>query len=217
MSLDGSHAYRAFRIAAALMFASGPGASPGQAADPAVTVPPAALPSWEITVAAYGWASGLSGDAATMPPAPAIKIDIGFDKVIRNLEGALMAAGEFRYDRYLVVADVLYARLGNRVSPRGPLFDSARLETSSFTGTLAGGYRLVDDARFSLDALAGIRATSVWTEISTTSRVAALNRVWSETETWVDPIVGVKMRFNIDQSWYLIGWGSSAASARPRS
>lgn len=164
-------------------------------------------PSWEVSLASYVWASGMRGTVATLPPAPPVGINIGFDKVLQNLDGGIMGAGELRHGRYIFAADVIYAKLSASVNPKGPGFTSASIETSSFVGTFLAGYRVVDDARLTVDAMAGIRATSVWTEVSTTSLVPILNITKGESEAWVDPIVGGKVRYAFADDWYLTGWG----------
>lgn len=172
---------------------------------PAIAVPSAASP-WEFTFAAYLWAAGMKGDIATLPPLPAVSVDIGFDDVIRNLDGAFMGVGEIRNDRFLVAFDVMYTRLGGSVGTPGPFLGSVALDTSSFVGTLLAGYRVVDSAPYSLDVLAGIRGYSVWTRLTTSSIFPALNLRREETEAWVDPMIGAKMRIHLDPKWYLTAW-----------
>jgi hypothetical protein len=64
-----------------------------------------------FAVTAYGWASGISGRARTLPPLPAVKIDIGFDKVIQNLNGAFMSAAERRSGRFILFTDFIFAKI----------------------------------------------------------------------------------------------------------
>lgn len=186
-------------------------ATTGRAADlPSLAqqpLPPSVTSSWESTAVMYLWATGLRGDLATLPPLPSVSVNIGFDKVLQHLDGGIMGAGEIRNGRFLVDFDILYAKLGASVNPRGPLFNSAKMNTSSFIGTLVGGYRIVEGPSYSLDVLAGIRGYSVWTQLSTTSFVPALNLINSHTESWVDPIIGVKGRVALNEKFFLTSWG----------
>lgn len=92
------------------------------------------------------------------------------------------------------------------MNPRGPLFDRVSLKTTSFIGTALAGYRLVDDPSYTLDAMAGLRGYSLSTKVTTSSRLPALKLVGSETESWVDPMIGAKARINVTRSVYLTSW-----------
>ena len=190
---------------------SGTLVAPALAADvvaPAV-VAPAPLPvikPFEFSLFSYGWAAGLKGDTASLPPLPATRVDISFQKVLENFEGALMAASELKIGRLLIVTDMMYSRIGGAVNPKGPLFDRASLRTSSFIATALVGYRVIDDPVYTLDAVAGVRGYSMYTKITTSSPVPALNLIGKETEGWVDPIIGVKARVNLTPSIYLTSW-----------
>lgn len=182
-----------------------------QAADlslPATQFPAPApvIKPYEFTVFAYGWAAGLKGNVASLPPLPAVNVDLGFDKVIKNFEGGIMGAAELRFGRILFDADIMYTRIGGAVNPRGPFFDRVSLKTTSFIGTALAGYRLVDDPSYTLDVLAGVRGYSLSTKVTTSSRVPAFNLVGRETETWVDPMIGAKARINLTRSFYVTSW-----------
>jgi hypothetical protein len=173
---------------------------------PVILTEPAASP-WEFTIAGYLWGAGMKGDIATLPPLPATSVDIGFDDVIRNLNGAFMAAGEIRKDRFLVALDVMYTRLGGTVGTKGPFLGSVTLDTSSFVGTLLAGYRIADAPTYSLDLMAGVRGYSVWTRLMTSSVIPALNLRREHTEEWIDPMIGTRVRIHLDPKWYVTGWG----------
>jgi hypothetical protein len=203
----GSRSLRGCWIAIAILAAGSTVATAAdQAAPRPVVAAPAAVSPWEFTFAAYLWAAGLKGDVATLPPLPAVSVDIGFDDVIRDLDGAFMGAGEIRNDRFLVAFDLMYTRIGGRVGTPGPFLGSVTLDTSSFIGTLLAGYRVAESPGFSLDVMAGIRGYSVWTRLSTQSAIPALNLRREDDEAWVDPMIGAKARIHLDPKWYLTGW-----------
>ena len=162
---------------------------------------------WKFSFAMYAWASGMKGTTATLPPLPAVNVDVGFDKVLKHLNGAFMGAAELRNGRFLIATDLLYASLSASTNPTTPLFNLVKLQTSSLIGTLVPGYRLVDDPRYSFDVLAGVRGYSVATKVTTGSPLAILNLVGKHTESWVEPIVGVKGRVNLTDKFYFASWG----------
>jgi hypothetical protein len=77
------------------VISSGSVVAPTLAADlPPAVAPPPPVVEQELVFSAtlYGWASGISGRMRTLPPLPAVHVNIGFDKVLQNLNGALMAS-----------------------------------------------------------------------------------------------------------------------------
>ena len=89
-------------VAATLLAGGAGGISAVRAADlkpaPApVTAPVPVVKPYEFTMLAYGWAAGLKGTVASLPPLPAVDVDIGFDKVLKNFEGGIMGAAELRF------------------------------------------------------------------------------------------------------------------------
>jgi opacity protein-like surface antigen len=82
---------------------------------------------------------------------------------------------------------------------------------SSGTGALsssivgAAEYRLIEAEGGFLDALAGARVWSVDAEIDFSG--LAINATGSDSETWVDPIVGIKGRLNLSPDFFFTSWG----------
>jgi hypothetical protein len=97
-----------------------------------------------------------------------------------------------------------------RIIANVPVTLSAAVETSSFTGTFMGEYRAYSAPAATLDLMGGARVWSIDNDIDLAltaggSPVAQFSG--KDGDTWVDPIVGVKGRFNIDDKWHLDGWG----------
>ena len=63
----------------------------------------------------------------------------------------------------------------------------------------------VGDGLAHLDVLAGGRLWWVKTDLDFDG--AAINASASDSETWVDPIVGLRGRINLSPDFYLAGWG----------
>ena len=197
---------------AALAFAF-PGAEAARAADlPAIrqVAPAAPLPATEpdltFTSTAYVWATGLDGRLRTLPPQPAANVSIGFDQVLKNLDGGLMAAAEVKYGRFLLFFDLL----ASRISPNKNLYPAGypagvKLDSGSFMGLAAAGYRLVDDPLFSLDAMVGIRGIAMKNTLRV--EVVPVMLKLSESEQWVDGVVGARLKVNLTPSLFLTTMG----------
>lgn len=157
---------------------------------------------WEFAFAPYLWAAGLDGSTRQFG-LPSVDIDLSFKDILEHLDMAVMAVTEARYGRFGVFGDIVYTDLSAR--GRGPLgLFSANLENQLFMGTAMAEYRVIEDGRSSVDVMAGIRVWSVDTVIRTNP---VLGSPYSDGATWVDPMIGVKGRWQGNSPWYLTGWG----------
>ena len=75
---------------------------------------------------------------------------------------------------------------------------------------MAGAYRLLNtpvgdaDARFSVEALAGVRWTYLGTEIEINEGLLA-GRSEDREKNWFDPYVGARLRYDFDRHWTISG------------
>ena len=158
---------------------------------------------WEFAFAPYLWAAGLQGSTRQFGLPATVDIDLSFKDILENLDMAVMAVAEARYGRFGVFGDIVYTDISTGGSGPGGLF-SATLENQLFVGTAMAEYRVIQDGRSSVDLMAGLRVWSVDTEIRTSP---VLGSPYTDGETWVDPMIGVKGRWQGNSPWYLTGWG----------
>ena len=198
---------RLIGIAAASGIALAALAGSAAAADPASPVPQvAAGPQFEVTASMYLWATGLEGRMRTLPPLPAVNVNIGFDQVIKNFDGGIMGAGEIRRDRYMLFFDVI----ASKISPDKALHPAGypaavKVTSGSFTGMAAAGYRMLDDPTFVIDGFAGIRGFAMRNKL--TVETAPVTLKLSESEQWVDGVVGARLRVNFTPAWHAVAMG----------
>lgn len=158
-------------------------------------------PSFTFTAAAYLWATGLQGRLRTLPPLPAARVSIGFDQVMKNFDGGIMGAGELRYDRYLMFFDLI----ASKISPNKTVYPvgypaGVKVDSGSFIGLAAGGYRLIDAPAYSLDAFVGIRGFAMKNTLRVQLMPATLKL--AESEQWVDGVLGARLKVNMTKSFY---------------
>ncbi len=150
---------------------------------------------------------------------------MGFDKILRNLDMALMGAFEARKGRWSFLADVIYLDVsgentGSVTFPGGPSgIDIATFSSINVRGwvlTPSVGYNLIHTEKLVLDALAGARYLQLDATLEAQSfgplgfRAASV----SDSGSAWDGIVGVRGRVNLAEKWYLtyyadIGAGES--------
>jgi hypothetical protein len=168
-------------------------------------VQPFVEPRWSFSIAPYVWAAGISGDVAAFG-LPTVDIDASFSDIFDNLDFAAMLVSELRYGRFGIFTDLAYVKLsGATGTPFGVLADRVGLDAETLAFTAAGEYRVLETPGGSLDLMAGARVWSVDTTVSVSGGLLG-SRERSDGDTWVDPLIGAKGRFDLTERFYLTGW-----------
>ncbi len=168
--------------------------------------PPPVESGWTFTLAPYVWLAGINGDVAQFG-LPKVDIDASISDILSNFDIGVMAAGEVRYNRFSFATDLFYVKLSaDEATPHGVLADKVHAKVRDFMWTGAAAYSLIYEESGNLDVMAGLRVWSVETDIGFTG--GPLDGVSaSDSETWVDPLVGIKGKYNFTPNIYLTGWG----------
>jgi hypothetical protein len=192
--------------------------APALAADPvypgAETVEYQTPSGWTFTIAPYGWIAGLEGDIGV--GGHVAHVDASFGDILQNFDIAVMVVAEARYERFGVFTDLMYVQLSTSSdTPFGILASSADFTTKNLTWTAAAEYRLIDAPDGSIDAMAGVRIYSLKNELDFNGPGLLGGVSFSDTQTWADPIFGLKARYSVTSqvyltSWALIGGGASS-------
>jgi hypothetical protein len=126
--------------------------------------PPAITESepWHFNIGLPGWLASVSGDIGLHGTTS--DVDVGFDKIIRQVKGIASFSAEVRYDRFGVYADILYLGLSDAVYPNG-LISSTILDLSEYLVDGEVYYRVVEGPRGWLDLRAGARYTDLYNSL----------------------------------------------------
>lgn len=175
-----------------------------------VVLPTSSAPAIEdrltFVFAPYVWAAGIEGRSAQFG-LPTVDLDVSFGDILSNLDIAAMAVAEVRYGRLGLFADIVFADIGTDSAPTpGPLFSSASADVQSLFFTPMVTYRLFEQAGSHLDAMAGLRVWHAETRLSFGAGLLPAVSV-KDSETWVDPTVGAKGRFTLNENFFVTGWG----------
>jgi hypothetical protein len=177
--------------------------SPPQMAEPAVPVDT----GWTFDVSPYGWLSSLVGNVRTLPPIRQVRVSLSAGKILNHLDGVFSGAFEAKYGRFVLFGDVLYSKNGASGNFDRQDFPFGLGFSSTFaTGFASAGYRLIDDPRFSLDALAGVRgfyADNILSVLADLNRNRSLD--FGVTKSWAAPMAGFLGRVNFTDQLYATG------------
>jgi hypothetical protein len=177
-----------------------------QAADVAPAEPSS---DWSFTAAAYLWAAGINGESGVfgLPPQ---EVDLKFSDVLQDLDFAFMGLGEARNGRFVLGMDLTYTKVGSEIdNPRSKpleLIDKVDVDTTSWMVTGYGGYSIFDTDEVRVDLIGGARFWSVNTDFEVDFNVLA-DRSFDDGASWVDPLAGVKLRFDLAPGVYVASWG----------
>lgn len=160
-----------------------------------------------VQITPYLWLAGFGGDIRPFPGGPDLRVSKSFGELLEDLDAALFVAGLVRIDRFVAVSDISHTSssreglvpTGNPAAPVLPA--EGRLRQTSWT--LAGGYRVVDQADVTVDLLAGFRAW--WLRASVAVPAAGVAR--APAADFVDPIAMARVNWRFAPGWSLLAQG----------
>jgi hypothetical protein len=162
---------------------------------------------WTFEVIPYGWLASVVGNLRTTPPLRQVHVALSVGKILDHLDGIFSGAFEAKYGRFVFLSDLLYTKIGTSGNFDRQDFAFGLGFSSTFaTGLVSAGYRLIDDPRFSLDALAGVRgfyADNILSVLASLNRTRAID--YGVTKSWAAPMAGVHARVNFTDKFYATG------------
>lgn len=162
---------------------------------------------WTVTGALYGWGAGIEGEAGLLGQPP-VDIDLSFSDVFEKLEFAVMGLGEARNGPFVLGMDLTYSRLGTTVDTDPATgVSSIDVTATAWMVTGFGGYTVFDNDAVRLDAIAGGRLWSVSNEFDIDAVNPSDDQSLDDGQTWVDPLIGAKMRLDVAPDVYVTAWG----------
>lgn len=155
-------------------------AFPAHAADPQAE-------GWKWDGSLYFLGAAMTGDVTIR--GVTADVNMGFDKILDNLQFGAMGTLRVSNGRWAVATDVIYMGLGASKNGISVDFDQWMIEPTV-------GYRLSDG----FELLAGGRYNSVSGELRGPG-ILPTPRIVSGTQDWFDPIVGFNYDVPLGQKW----------------
>lgn len=162
---------------------------------------PTAAEPWRFQLTPYVWGIGVQGSVRPAEaPWPEVRFRRGFNDILNDLDGAVFVTATARRGAWTLGFDYGWSAQSQTQSVLGRLTTETRLRLSS--GTLAAGYAVLDHPRLSLDVLAGVRG---W-DTSIRAQLPNLGLSQRVRERWLDPVVGIKVRWQFSERWSVTGY-----------
>lgn len=164
---------------------------------------------WEVQFTPYFWAADLDGDATLRGRTGSV--DVGFSDILDNLDIGLMGRVEAWQGKWGLYFDGLYMDLGAEFStPQGLV--STDIDFKMTMLEFGFGHRLLetpvgqdDNQKLTFDLLGGGRYMNLEGEVDVITNGPlsglglAIGSTFGRRGEWVDPIVGGRLRWDIDE------------------
>ena len=162
--------------------------------------------SWQFTLTPYLWTPGVSGQTRIGTRIPDQNVDASISSLLSNLDFGAMATFEARKDRWGILLDTFYVKLGHTSDPLlGGDLGTARLEATNTLLGLAGAYRVLENDTASLDVLLGVRYFKLWESLHLyDSKLLPAGRYESRDIDWTDAVIGVRYQWTFVKNWSLL-------------
>jgi opacity protein-like surface antigen len=160
---------------------------------------------WSFDITPYLWVARIAAETSlpdTPPSTPS-----GVDRFDTRISAGAMLAAQARYKSVGLAVDFAWLRLGTEALNPGPAFSAVDLKSDFIHTTAALTYRLPLRGKFHADLLAGARLWNVNEEI-TFAGGALPGFKASGDKTWVDPVIGAELRYDLSERWSLVTKGT---------
>jgi hypothetical protein len=140
-----------------------------------------------VDIAPYLWFAGITGTVGALDHETSVHVTAR--NVLSYFNFGLMGAVETRYNRIIIPVDFMWVRLKD--SKGIPITDdvesvNVKINEDIFTPKI--GYRIVDESRFKVDALFGLRYWHLGTTL--TLQPTQINNRFYGSANWVDSVSG---------------------------
>ena len=155
---------------------------------------------WTVNLSLYGWAESLDGDIAIR--GNQVPLDLKFDDLLDYMDMAFMGSVGVEYNRWGFLLDVNYAEFSTRVpTPLGLIAPSVDFEQTQWLANAIVSYRLLETQSQRFDLFAGARLNSVEVDLGINQSK------FSNDQTWIDPIVGIRFQQELSESFFVRATG----------
>ena len=161
------------------------------------------LGQWNFRISPYFWFLSLKG-TIYKPPVPTLApeleqpeydIDVSFREIAAHLKFAIMAAGEYRHNRFITQFNVASVILdGDAITPLDFIIQDVYLHFGYVAGDLTAGHHFIMNDKLEIAGMAGLKF--IYFEIK--GSASLLGKVDFDGERdlfWIDPVLGARIKY----------------------
>jgi len=154
--------------------------------EPVVETPVIEESHWDFRLSPYAWLAGFKGDVAGIPGLPPASVDISPSDAFDDSEIAVMAMFEGKKNGKGFLMDFMYSDTESEDAIAGSITLTSRTKTTVVSGAYL--HEVYNHENTVIDAFVGIRYWDI------DSHLSLIGPGVGHTESWVDPLVGIKGR-----------------------
>lgn len=161
---------------------------------------------WSFEIAPYVWIASLEADSSLPWDGPGT--DPSVQRFDTKITGAFMIEALARYRAVGILVDFNWLQLDTETLRQGVLYSGADLQTDYLYTTAALTYLIPLEGDFHAELMAGARLWSISADFELNPGLLA-GRGYSSSETWVSPLAGAKLSYDLNQDWQLFFQGTA--------
>ncbi|HXC99277.1 MAG TPA: hypothetical protein VN048_08040 [Verrucomicrobiae bacterium] len=161
--------------------------------------------NWSFDVVPYLWVAGVDVET-TLPSVPS-STPGGADRFDTRISAGAMLAAQAQYRSFGVFADFDWLQLNTVATQPGPAYSGVNLKSDFIQTTAALTYSLPLSGKFHAEALAGAQIWNVNEDLEFTTGLLPGFKT-SGDKTWVDPVIGADLRYDLSKRWFLMAKGT---------
>jgi len=173
---------------------------------------------WRFTIAPYIWLPSVSGSMklSLFPSSGRGTTDISSGDYLDNLSFAGMLDMQVEKGRWSILSDIMYvnfsddnrsAHLVGVLPGGGGWTTTADTELQALVFEVVGGYTVFRNRVVNFDLLGGVRYAGIdgkaELDVVGPLPVGVRSGEFSDSESFIDPIVGFKGKFELGKKWYV--------------
>lgn len=162
---------------------------------------------WLFKLSPYIWFAGFEGDVATIKGLPPVRVDISPSDAIDDSEASFMLISEARRGKQGIYLDIYYSDSDSEediVEPEGLMLQSV---TKTTMATVGYTHEVLNSQNLVLEAMAGARWWHIDSALKLRTPLPELNIGADNTESWVDPFIGIKGRSSFTGTNFYVSGG----------
>ena len=196
-------------FAAGVLWSAAPAAAQDTAPPPPAST---AAGPWFVRITPYAWLPSVSGSTRGDRRVPSLSMDKDFSDILSDLDFAGMIVGTVRYERVGLLVDLDYVSLSVDGNLSGPFRTRYHTNLEALVATVGATARVVDESRLGVDLLVGARILSLWVDSDFKGQgPLGASRGFSDSDTIVDGLVGVRAGVELGDGFSLIGYADIGA------
>ena len=172
---------------------------------------------WRFAITPYIWLPSISGTMKIDTPPGFLSGNVDTDSggILGDLQFAGMIDLQAQKGKWSLLADIMYVDFSDDQTAYFPgvLPGSSGWTTASswdlkaLVAEFVGGYSVFQDENMNFDLLGGVRYARIDGDVSLNIAgplpAWVRSRTFSESENFIDPIVGFKGRYDLTKKWYI--------------